>query len=167
VSRALALVAEVVAEREREGCRDWPTDKSLIKGYPVAKIGGRAGHVVRVSHLVLEADGRPHPGGAAEALHSCDRPICYAPWHLRWGARAENNADALQRGRVPLGEAAQPAKLTNAQATAIREDARPQAVIAAEYGVSQSTVSRIRAGLRYNNPNGLYLPEREEVAAGE
>jgi len=148
-------IRSVLEDEVREGCRDWPFRSLNKDGYPVVKIGGRQGRVVPVSHVMLERSGQPRPPGK-EALHACDRPICCALWHLRWGTRSENIADALGRNRWPTGERCYAAKVSDEQAEAIRLDGRNQYVIAAEYKISQSSVSRIKARKRYNNPNNLY-----------
>lgn len=38
----------------------------------------------------------------ANALHSCDVPLCAAPEHLREGTQADNARDAIDRGRADL-----------------------------------------------------------------
>lgn len=144
---SLPWIQSLLDDESRTGCRDWPF-KSLTEGYPVVKLGGRKGRIVRVSNIVLCLDGRPQRRGQ-EALHSCDRPICCAPWHLRWGTRHENIQDSIRRGRWPAGERQYAARLTNAQAEAIRQDPRKQAEIAAAYGIGQPQVSRIKNGLIY------------------
>lgn len=55
--------------------------------------------------------------------HQCHNPICCRPDHLLTGTQKENVHDSIRAGRknTPRGERAGNAKLTNAQATAIRE----------------------------------------------
>lgn len=139
---------EGVLREEGTGCRDWPFRGLNWCGYPMVQRGGRTGDKIRIAHLVLERSGRgPRPTGQ-EVLHSCDRPICCAPWHLRWGTHAENLGEAAARNRFPLGLNHHAAKLADDEVEAIRQDSRLQRVIAAEYGIDPSNVSRIRAGLR-------------------
>lgn len=83
-----------LASEQGEGCRDWPW-ATTSKGYGVVRWDGR---LRRVGHVALELSGRPRPEGAHQ-LHSCDRPTCVAPWHLRWGTHLENIADKVERGR--------------------------------------------------------------------
>jgi hypothetical protein len=53
--------------------------KIMIKG--VRKI---------VAHWILEATGRPRPSSEMEACHSCHRPPCCNPLHVRWDTHQGN-----------------------------------------------------------------------------
>lgn len=87
---------EEVALSSGEGCRDWPWG-TRRGGYGRLVVDGLE---VAATHVVLERSGRPRPPAPGDyALHSCDRPICVAPWHLRWGTAAQNSADMVRRGR--------------------------------------------------------------------
>jgi hypothetical protein len=71
--------------------------------------------------------------------------------NLRYATRAENIADKKRHGTDQAGERNPAAKLTNAQATTIkarRQAGERLAVLAAEYGVAASCVSRIASGTR-------------------
>jgi hypothetical protein len=76
-------------------CRDWPFGKGeqgQSKQRPT--MNGRT-----VANIVLEKVKGPAPSPQHQALHSCDRGRCCAPWHLRWGTRKENMADMRNRQR--------------------------------------------------------------------
>lgn len=137
----LAWIAAVAAE-DGEGCRDWPW-LNREAGYAQTTSG-------KVIHLVLEASGRPRPAAPGDmALHSCDRPICCAPWHLRWGTAAENAADAAERGQQARGSRNGSAKLTEQAVADIRLRVRSgerQKDLAQEYGVSAATVCEAVSG---------------------
>ena len=62
--------------------------------YGVVTINGRN---YRVHRLALERElGRPiHPG--LDVLHSCDRPACCNPEHLREGTDKDNRRDSWER----------------------------------------------------------------------
>lgn len=77
------------------GCVDWPFAKHE-KGYGQIKVGRSTR---KVTHVVLELDGRPRVDGL-HALHSCDRPVCINPAHLRWGTNAENQREKGDKGRT-------------------------------------------------------------------
>ncbi|KKM01421.1 hypothetical protein LCGC14_1794570, partial [marine sediment metagenome] len=66
------------------------------------------------------------------------------------GTKGDNATDRDIKGRhwVPSGENHYNAKLTDGQIKTIRSDPRIQCVIAAEFGIAQSTVSRIKCGKR-------------------
>lgn len=64
--------------------------------------------------------------------------------NLRWGTPKENMADTLLHGTRNRGARNGHAKLSDAQVLAIREDTRPQPVIAKEYGLCQQSVSLIK-----------------------
>lgn len=84
-------------------------------------------------------------------LHKCDNTFCVNPDHLYCGTRFDNMRDMVDRGRNnnPRGADAPWSKLTLEQVKGIRSDSRVQAIIAKEYGIVQSHVSNIKAGLRW------------------
>lgn len=87
-------------------------------------------------------------------MHTCDNDKCVNVAHLRAGTQLENIADMKAKGRARArkGEANGFARLTNAQAEEIRRrkaDGVTQRALALEFGVGQSTVSRIVRGERY------------------
>lgn len=71
--------------------------------------------------------------------HSCDNPPCVNPDHLFLGTHDDNMADMTAKGRAGV-------KLTRADAEAIRSDPRSGRAVAADFGVSATTVSNIRRG---------------------
>jgi len=87
----------------------------------------------------------PIPDGL-HVLHSCDNPGCVNPDHLHLGTHQENMAEAVERNRFNpcVGEDNPNAKITAAEVEEIRVDTRRQRDIAADYGVSQATVSNIK-----------------------
>lgn len=96
--------------------------------------------------------------------HHCDNPACTNPSHLYVGTQKENVADMDRRGRRHVvapgcpGEDNPNAKLLAAEVVAIRgryiAGAR-QAELAAEFGVSQSTISRVVRGSNWG-PDGAF-----------
>jgi hypothetical protein len=91
----LAWLEAVAAEEDGAGCRDWPWALNN-KGYAQIRWDGKQ---QKAGHVILEMTGRKRPAPTMMQLHSCDRPICVAPWHLRWGTAKENVADSLARDR--------------------------------------------------------------------
>lgn len=86
-------------------------------------------------------------------LHTCDVRHCINPAHLWLGTNADNIADKVRKGRASAATGTKNgnAKLTEADARAIRTDARPLREIAAEYGVSETIVSGIRRGTKWRH----------------
>jgi hypothetical protein len=83
---------------------------------------------------------RPKPTRAELNRH------CVRPDHLFAGTRQDNVDDMVRKGRGNVGQKNGHAKIKNAQVAAIRADTRTQRVIAAEYGVAQTTIGRIKRG---------------------
>lgn len=44
-------------------------------------------------------------------MHTCDKPLCINPTHLRWGSVKDNVADRVRKGRGAIGEKNYGAKL--------------------------------------------------------
>lgn len=79
-------------------------------------------------------------------LHRCDQPVCVNPSHLFLGTQAVNMADMAAKGRRAVGEKHGCAKLTNQEAQQIRLATGFHEAIAMRFGISRSTVGRIKAG---------------------
>ncbi|MCY7391790.1 MAG: HNH endonuclease [Leptolyngbyaceae cyanobacterium CAN_BIN12] len=83
------------------------------------------------------------------ACHKCDNPTCVNPDHLYWGTSAENNQDRADRNRTAKGTQINTNKLSESQVREIRELLKGSISIrgiAKDYGVSHSTIARIRDG---------------------
>jgi hypothetical protein len=80
--------------------------------------------------------------------HSCDNPACVNPDHLELGTLADNVADMDKRGRRSLIHSA---KLTENDVRRIREDSRAERAIAADYGVSHTTIGDIKRGKKWSH----------------
>jgi hypothetical protein len=106
--------------------------------------------------------------------HHCDNPSCCNPEHLFLGTTFDNVSDKVRKGRqakgdrhgsklhperfprgdrhylrmhpekIARGEGRWNAKLTNSNVLAIRSDQRPQCVIANDYGVDKTVISKIK-----------------------
>jgi hypothetical protein len=102
---------------------------------------------------VLTAFVGPRPVGQ-EARHlngvSSDNRLT----NLAWGTRLQNAADRQLHGDEPHGDAKPNARLTSAQALAIRDDTRPSREVGAAYGVSHTAVLRIRRGEKWRALGG-------------
>lgn len=112
------------------------------KGYKVTTVNGKT---VRVHRLVAAAFIGPCPDGF-QVRHLDGDPKNNRVENLAYGTAKQNSQDMIDHGRSCRGSKNPSAKLTKAQTRAIFEDPRPQREIAAEYGINQSNVSRIKNG---------------------
>ena len=98
--------------------------------------------------LVMEAFVGLRPKGM-ECCHNDGNPQNNHLSNLRWDTPKNNQADRVKHGTTNRGEQCGKAKLTLEQIRVIRQDNRLQRIIAAEYGVQQNTISRIKSGIRW------------------
>lgn len=87
-------------------------------------------------------------------LHSCHRPDCVNPLHLRIGDQFDNMSDRKLIGNYLRGENHVNSVISNEDAKAIYFDRRTCRVIAESYGVSRDVVQRIRSGQTYTDATG-------------
>jgi uncharacterized protein (DUF433 family) len=71
-------------------------------------------------------------------------PCCVNPDHLFLGTHLDNVADMVAKGRQARGKMFRGTKLTPEQVIAIRQSKRSLSKLAAEYGVSTSTISLVK-----------------------
>ena len=137
---------------EKTGCWNW-IGYATPKGYGVLKTKGTTAtraHRYSFEYYV----GTIQPGQII--CHRCDNPGCVNPMHLFAGTHQDNSDDKVAKGRQAKGEKLShprasgernaQAKLKRAQIEFIRADERPQRAIAADYGVSQPAISKIKRG---------------------
>lgn len=101
-----------------------------------------------VHRAVLLAFVGPCPDGE-EARHDNGIASDNRLTNLSWGTRLDNMRDKARHGTEPCGDAKPQARLTAVQALAIRGDDRAARAVAADYGLSHTTVLRIRRGERW------------------
>jgi len=129
------------------GCWIWIGTRNSY-GYGIFLLAGEC--PVRAHRYAYEREKGPIPDGLV-VRHSCDNPPCVNPAHLSLGTKADNAADARDRGRMPSGKDHWNAKIRPEEVEKIKNDPRTHAEIGREYGISQGTVSRIKSGLRRAN----------------
>jgi len=97
----------------------------------------------------------PPPEEDSVAAHSCGKGHqgCVNPRHLRWATQSENAADMIRHGTRLFGEANPTTHLNNHTVDQIRRIGRAisQRAVAAQFGVSHSTINRILAGKVWGN----------------
>lgn len=104
----------------------------------------------KVHRLVLEAFVGPCPKGM-EGCHNNGDATDNHLGNLRWDTPTNNHADKIAHGTTNRGERGPNAKLTLEQVRAIRADTRMQKLIALDYGVRSSQISRIKTGTRWQH----------------
>lgn len=110
-------------------CILWPFKTN--KGY--GTYSNRAAHCV-----ALELYTNTSQPKGKDGAHSCGNRACINPRHIEWKTRKANNLDKRKHGT--WGH-----KLTPGDVLAIRASKSRAVVLAAEYGVHQSTIRSIRA----------------------
>lgn len=121
-------------------CWEWIGGRHRM-GYGVLYVCGKDTRATRLAWFFAH-DRWPMPGELVR--HKCDNPGCVRPDHLELGTHADNMKDMVDRDRNQRGSAKRDAKLNEAQVVLIRADTRKLRVIAEEYGISDSGVSRIK-----------------------
>jgi hypothetical protein len=145
-----------VLKKEPNECWLWQANKNNM-GYGMIRFGGKIDKVLahRVSYFLRN-------GPISDeicVLHRCDTPACVNPDHLFLGTKKDNNDDMTRKGRrrwghnplypppIHRGEAANSAKLTEAQVLEIRALMAAGATgpqMAIKFGIARSTANRIK-----------------------
>lgn len=113
----------------------------MPNGYGQVHHMGQTAYAHRIAWEL--AHGSPPDG---YVLHACDNRKCVNPEHLRVGTFQDNMDDMTAKKRHAFGSRSGRARIDEAAAVAIRSEAGTQAAIAKKFGVSQATVSMVRAG---------------------
>lgn len=118
------------------------------KGYGILNVEGRTR---RAHREVMKAEGHDIEGKVVR--HRCDNPSCVRPDHLILGTQKDNVEDCVRRKRRADKKGSKNgfSKLTEDQVRTIKKDPRVQTVIAADYGVGQSTIAAIKSGQNWSH----------------
>lgn len=76
--------------------------------------------------------------------HRCDVPCCVNPAHLFLGSQKDNMADAAAKGRTAKGMMHGQSKLNSEDVLKIRSSFETQEELALRFGVTRTTIGRIR-----------------------
>ena len=149
-----------------DGCWEWP-GKIDPHGYGRLSIGTMPLLAHRVSWAVFHGSlpARIH------VLHHCDNPPCVRPDHLFLGTHRDNMADAVRKGRLrhpgKSGSTNPLAKLNDsivAEARRRHRDGVPIKRMAAEYGVSSSTLGKAVRGRKWQHVTEPCVHGRKRAA---
>ena len=140
-------IAERSTPEPTTGCWLW-TGSVDNEGYATLKDDQR--RILKVSRILL---GLPHGGGPTVACHKCDTPLCVNPQHLFRGAPGDNSRDRDQKRRHAFRERHGMAKLTESTSRHVKvvlgTGVLSQEKIAALFGVSPATISRVKTGVAW------------------
>lgn len=148
-----------VAIAGQDECWEWQATRTTF-GYGCFRIGsltdGTRKHEMAHRMAYTLTTGQDIPAGKV-VMHSCDNPRCVNPAHLSVGTYSENGKAAYDRHRrvstVRPGEGHPRAKLTEADVRTIRAigTTQPLRVLAAQYGVSESTIDAVRRRVNWTH----------------
>lgn len=139
----LVLFWSKVDIQEQDECWNWKASTQSGYGQFITGIRHRlSSKASRVSWILTHG---PIPEGL-QVLHKCDNKLCCNPYHLFLGTHQDNMADKVRKGRQVKGEQHPKVKLKKEQVLSIYLDPRPRPLIARDYCVSVSLISRIQRG---------------------
>lgn len=136
---------EAAAASSTDDCILWPYPL-LDSGYGQLAVNGRRWTAHRLALVMASGVDRD---GMHAAHGDCHNRACINPRHLYWATPSGNAADKVRDGTSQRGHRAGRAKLTEADVYSIRSalaDGEYQTVVAARFGVSQTTISSIATG---------------------
>lgn len=119
----------------KSGCWEWQRNK-VSDGYGKVRHIGVTERAHRVSWMLWNGT---IPDGMC-VLHKCDNPPCCNPDHLFLGTRADNRRDCAMKERDDF-------KLSKAQVSEIVKTHGRLREIASIFGVSESTIHKIKHGM--------------------
>lgn len=131
IPAARALVEKYALPEPNSGCYLW-SGRIDRYGYGMLSLDGRRHLAHRMAWLVTY-DEWPD----SLVCHRCDMPCCVNPQHLFLGSNYDNSWDSIRKGRKW-------SKLRPADIPFILQDRRSLEDIADVYGVSDSTIGRVK-----------------------
>ena len=149
----ISRIWDMVCKAGEDGCWLWTGCKRA--GYGRIRMGGRQGHLYVATRLIYWLTKGVDPG-PLKVLHTCDNPPCCNPKHLWLGTDEENNSDKEVKGRAdhPFGIDNGLARLTDADALAIRFSDETNRELARYYHVTDVAISCVRTGRTWKHVGG-------------
>lgn len=135
--------------KKEDRCWIW-TGRSKRDGYGICGLQGKDQRAHRVSYQVFKG---PIADGLL-VLHSCHKPLCINPEHLRLGTVKDNAHDTILADHQRKGEGVGTSKLTEKQVLEIREmytKGISQTKIAKIYNVNQTLIGFIVRRVRWTH----------------
>lgn len=126
-------------------CWLWTASKN-IDGYGHFKVNGVSSFAHRFAYHTFN---KPLKFGDV-VRHTCDTPWCVNPKHLLVGTHADNVADRVNRNRGAKGIENGTSKLTKEIIEYCRKSNKTYKKLAAQFGVSYSTMRRACVGITWN-----------------
>lgn len=135
----------------RNGCIEY-RGKSSPNGYGSIYHGGRSFLAHRLSFAFANGlDPAAELRREAVVMHSCDNRRCVNPRHLSRGTQADNMADAVRKGRMPMGSGRHGAKLTDEVVRRLRSGAMSEADACRECGTFYMVARKARLGYTWKH----------------
>lgn len=129
-----------------DGCWLWTGTKTKAGYGKISPVLFGVGYAHRYSYMTHNG-----PIEDFQVLHHCDNPSCVNPDHLFLGLDKDNRIDCANKRRHTFGTAHPNAKLTINDVRNILDRVKSgerQKSIAADYGLHQTHVSRLKTGNR-------------------
>jgi len=143
---------EKVDIRGEDECWNWKAYKNKA-GYGRFQLNQKQGEYAhRVSYII--ANGKIDDG--LIVLHSCDRPSCVNPKHLRSGTQKENIIDCVSKKRhsgfMLYGKKSPKVKLNEKQVQTIRilKDCFSSQSVSEMFGISRQSINDIWSNRSWN-----------------
>jgi hypothetical protein len=140
-------IERLFARTRRDGeCMLWT---GAMRAYRHGTIK-HCGRTLVVHRLSYELHHGPIPDGCV-VMHTCDRPLCINPAHLRAGTQQDNVDDMFAKGRQrpPKGASHPKAKLNESQVAEIRRRFVPRdhrngtRALAREFGITHQALGAL------------------------
>jgi len=139
---------EAKVDKDLVGCWEWQA--GLGRGKYGKFMAGR--ETLRAHRVAYELYKGPIPDGLM-VRHMCFNPKCVNPKHLEVGTAKDNAQDTVRSGRQarPRGSKDGMAKLKECDIPFIRSSSLTSPVLARMYGVSKTTILRVKSRERWGH----------------